>query len=56
MTLLQIVAAALISAGSVLVLRAVWMADTAEMAPPAAPVPAPAPEPAEAASEWREAA
>ncbi len=54
MDLLQIIAAALISAGSVLVLRAVWMADNAESAPPAAP--ALAAEPVEAASEWREAA
>ena len=54
MELLQIIAAALISAGSVLVLRAVWMADNAESAPPAAP--ARVPEPVEAASEWREAA
>ena len=54
MTLLQIIAAALIAAGSVLVLRAVWMADTAEVAPPAAP--ARVPQPVEDAGEWREAA
>ena len=53
MSLLLVVAAALISAGSVLVFRAVWLADTAEMTRPAEPVPMPQPE---AASEWREAA
>ena len=53
MSLLLVVAAALISAWSVLVLRAVWLADIAYRTPPAEPMPMPRPE---AASEWREAA
>ena len=53
MDLLQVVAAALIAAGSVLVLGIVWMADVEPEAPHADPV---ALKPVEDVSEWREAA
>ena len=51
--LLQVVAAALISAGSVLVLGIVWMADADPETPRRDPV---ALEPVEDVTEWREAA
>ena len=51
--LLQVVAAALIAAGSALVLRVVWMADAEPESPRPQPV---ALTPAEDAGEWRKAA
>jgi hypothetical protein len=51
--LLQVVAAALIAAGSALVIRAVWLADLEPESPRKEPV---AQAPAEIATEWREAA
>ena len=51
--LLQVVAAALISVGSALVLRLVWMADVEPETPRRDPV---ALEPVEDVAEWREAA
>ena len=53
MDLLQVVAAALIAAGSALVIRAVWLADLEPESPRIEPV---AQRPAEIESEWREAA
>ena len=53
MDLLQVVAAALIAAGSVLVLGIVWMADTEVDMPQPDPV---ALTPVEDLSEWRKAA
>ena len=51
--LLQVVAAALIAAGSALVLRVVWMADAEPESPRPEPVTL---TPAEDAGEWRKAA
>ena len=53
MDLLQVVAAALIAAGSALVLRVVWMADLEPESPRTEPV---AQAPAEDVTEWRKAA
>ena len=53
MDLLQVVAAALIAAGSALVIRAVWLADLEPETPRTEPV---AQVPVDDAAEWREAA
>ena len=53
MDLLQVVAAALIAAGSALVLRVVWMADVEPESPRIEPA---ALRPVEHADQWREAA
>ena len=53
MDLLQAVAAALIAAGSALVIRAVWLADLEPESPRTEPL---AQAPPEIETEWREAA
>ena len=53
MDLLQAVAAALIAAGSALVIRAVWLADLEPESPRIEPI---ARTPVEDVTEWREAA
>ena len=53
MDLLQVVAAALIAAGSALVLRAVWLADLEPESPRTEPIAHAAPEDV---TEWRKAA